>query len=90
MKKGMEYRLQLGEIINLKANFFEKTLRMSYTGEYATGRYSIALISTTGNNSYAYNLYFVANQKEIVLPYGTLAIIEVDEQSLYFMYRPKA
>ena len=88
MKKGIEYKLQLGEIINLKANIFEKRLRISYAGEYAQERYSLAIIMTYGNNSYAYNLYFGTNQKELLLPKGKLTIIEVDEQSLYFMYRP--
>ena len=89
MKRGIEYRMQLGEIKNLKGNFLEKRLRISYAGQYSSDRYSIAIIITFGNNSYAYNIYFGSHQKDIIVPYGKLSVIEVDEQSLYFMFRPE-
>jgi len=88
MKRGLEQRLALGEIATLKGNFIEKRMRIAYAGQYAPEQFSIAVIISYGNNSYAYNLYFSSHQKEIIIPYGTLTVIEANEYGLYFMYRP--
>ena len=87
MKRAFEQKLPLGETTVLKGNVFEKRVKVVYTGQLDTERYSIAVILTHGYNSFAYNLYFDSLQKEIRMPYGILTVIEVDANSLYFAYR---
>lgn len=87
MKRGTEFRLVLGEMAVLKGNFIEKRLRLVYTGAYDEYRYSIAAIVSIGNNSYAYNLYFTLHEKEIILPYGKIRVLDADDKSLYFVYQ---
>lgn len=87
MKKAFEQRLSLGETAILKGNIIEKRLRVVYTGQLDTNRYSIAVILTYGNAAFSYNLYFESQHIDIRMPYGMLTVLEADADSIYFMYR---
>jgi len=86
MKKPIKYRIALGQQIDLVISVFTRSIALAYTGQVQDYVYSIAIIQTKGNNSYAYNVYFNADQREFNLLHGTIKIINVDAQHIELAY----
>lgn len=86
MNKGKNYRLELGQQIDVHNNIFARNIALAYTGQVSDYVYSIAVIIAKGNNSYAYNIYFNADQKEFRILNGSIRVGMVDAQFIEFSY----
>jgi hypothetical protein len=86
MNKDKNYRLELGQQVDVHINIFSRSIALSYTGQVSDYVYSIAVIIAKGNNSYAYNIYFNADQKEFSVLNGKIRIGMVDAQFIEFSY----
>lgn len=86
MKNVKEYKLALGEQVDMSINIFSRSITLCYTGQVQDYVYSVAIITTKGNNSYAYNVYFNADQKEFKVFNGTIKINQVDARYIDFAY----
>lgn len=86
MKNVKQYRLALGQQIDVQINIFTRSIGIAYTGQVNDYVYSLAIIQSKGNNSYAYNVYFNADQKEFNLLNGTIKILAVDARFIEFAY----
>jgi hypothetical protein len=86
MRNAKQYRLELGQQIDVVISVFSRSIALAYTGQLQDYVYSIAVIQSKGNNSYAYNVYFNADQHEFRLLNGTVKIFAIDAQHIEFAY----
>lgn len=86
MSQGKIFKLGLGQQVDLVNNIFSRSIAINYTGQVNDYVYSIAAIISKGNNSYAYNIYFNADQKAFNLLNGIVKVGQVDAKFIEFTY----
>jgi len=87
MSRNKHYNLSLGVQQTIGGNMFGGTTEIAYTGSPSPGIYSVALIRSRGNNSYAYTIYFREDQQEILIRNIKIYVLSVDERHIEFSYR---
>lgn len=86
MRNPKKYRLALGEQIDLVISVFTRSIAVAFAGQVQDYVYSLAIIQSKGNNSYAYNVYFNADQREFNLLNGKIQVLNVDARFIEFTY----
>ena len=79
-----EFSLKLGESVRVRPGVFRMSVNVVYTGMVSDHTGSLAVQSTMGHNSWAYNLYFTRDARQVGIPKGTLDILEFTSTFLRF------
>lgn len=79
-----EFSLKLGESIRVRPGVFRTTVSVIYTGMINDSTASIAVQASLGHNSWAYNVYFTRSTNQVIIPKGSIEILEISPAFLRF------
>lgn len=90
MKDTRDIVLKVGESASLKSGFMTK-IKLLFTGMPDKDTFSLAVNTTSGHASHAYNLFFPKNRRNLVLENRSIEVLMVtpDEIRLNILLRPK-
>ncbi len=83
MSKVQEHGLRIGESALIKRGFLTKVL-LVYAGMPNDKVYSLAVSSSAGHNSFAYNLYIPIDQQRIEISDVKLTIENISPNEIRF------